>query len=249
MTHPAKKLSSLSWLASDPVKEKGWSFLSFYLSDNDSLFNFSEFECSTKRDLHKVLDACLQNNKQVFKNSQVTSVVQVQLKSCDCIIKRYNARSLLHHLKRSIRVSRASRCWNMSYAFSAAGINVATPYLMHERRIGPFRLGAYFVSEKLRGEELKTALPKMTTAQKKQVLALIANVFEKMREAKITHGDMKASNIMWVNEQLYFIDLDASKIHVTHASWQHSHSKDVKRFLKNWKDQPELLALFSELAQ
>ena len=68
-----------------------------------------------------------------------------------------------------------------------------------------------------------------------------------MREAKVTHGDMKATNLMWVNERLFFIDLDGAKKHVSQQSWQHAHKKDVKRFLKNWRDQPDLLSLFDDL--
>ena len=183
-----------------------------------------------------------------LKNDQTTTVIEHTVVDKNVVIKRYNARNLKHCLSRAVRKSRAQRCWDMSFEFVNIGLNVAEPLLMYEQRFGPLRLDAYFVNEKLSGVELLTALPTMTQGQKEQVVAQIYDAFNKMREAKITHGDMKATNLMWVNEQLYFIDLDASKCHRSDFLFTRANNKDKKRFMKNWKDKPELLALFSELA-
>ena len=137
----------------------------------------------------------------------------------------------------------------MSYDFAQAGLNIAMPFLMHEQRFGPLRLDAYFISEALSGHELLSALPAMSDEQKQSVVVQLTQAFEKMRTAKITHGDMKATNLMWVDERLFFIDLDGAKKHVNQTSWQRAHKKDVKRFLKNWRDQPELLNLFDGLEE
>ena len=68
-----------------------------------------------------------------------------------------------------------------------------------------------------------------------------------MQEHKISHGDLKATNLLWVDNQLYFIDLDAARQHKTIASWQRANKRDKKRFLKNWRDTPELEALFARI--
>jgi len=52
---------------------------------------------------------------------------------------------------------------------------------------------------------------------------------------------------MWVDGKLFFIDLDASRKHALNKTWLHSHKKDKKRFMKNWRDNPSLLALFDDL--
>jgi len=144
-------------------------------------------------------------------------------------------------------LSRARRCWSMSYVFSQAGLNVARPVFMYEQRIGPLRLDAYFVSETLHAEELLTALPKMNDKEKLAVVVAVDEAFKKMLKAKISHGDMKATNIMWADNKLFFIDLDASKRHTIQALARWKNTKDIKRFLKNWDDQPDLLALFDKL--
>ena len=60
---------------------------------------------------------------------------------------------------------------------------------------------------------------------------------------------MKATNLLWVDGALYFIDLDAAKKHAWWSlTWGKAHAKDKRRFLKNWAEKPDLLSLFSELA-
>jgi len=180
---------------------------------------------------------------EVLKHDQTTTVARHN----GLIVKRYNPRSQLHKVKRAFRRSRASRCWVMSYAFNRADLNVAQPIMMYERRVGPIRTDAYFVSKDLYGEELLSALPNMCDEQQQKVLSALRHAFVQMRKHKLTHGDMKASNLLWVDGELFFVDLDAAKQHKTKSSWKISHSKDIKRFLKNWQNYPKLTALFSAL--
>ena len=68
-----------------------------------------------------------------------------------------------------------------------------------------------------------------------------------MQQYKISHGDMKASNLLWVDSELFFIDLDAARQHHSEASWRRANIRDRKRFLKNWRGIPELELLFAWL--
>lgn len=189
----------------------------------------------------------LQRQSKILKDDRTTTVACLHLKPRQMVLKRYNARSWGHVISRSVRRSRASRCWQMSYAFANAGIRVAAPYLMYEQRFGPLRLNAYFVSEYLPGEELLKALPSMDAEQQSRVLQKIRDAYQRMRAAKLSHGDLKASNLIWHNDELYFIDLDAAQQHRSISSWSRAHHKDRQRFSKNWRDQPALLALFADL--
>ena len=236
------------WLKDNIINVSGWAFVCRYLTnDKTASFDLDSLGIDRLRDASQKLDQSMMNASKVFKNDLTTSVAQLDLKAGQYIAKRYNARNIKHHFTRAVRKSRAQRCWDMSFEFARIGLNVATPAMMYEKRVGPFRLDAYFVNEKLSGVELLTALPTMTQGQKEQVVVQIHDAFSKMRKAKVTHGDMKATNLMWVDEQLYFIDLDASKCHCSDLSFARANNKDKKRFMKNWKDKPELLALFSQL--
>ena len=191
------------------------------------------------------LDELLQDTSSAFKHDRTTTVARIELGDQAMVLKRYNPRNQWHKVKRALRRSRARRCWKMSYAFTEAGLNVAAPILMLEDRFGPFRLDAYFLNEYLEGQELVAALPTMDDQQRQKVADAIEDAFDKMKAAWLTHGDLKASNLMWSNEELYFIDLDAAQQHSNPVTWLKGHSKDRKRFLKNWQGDSRLLSIFA----
>lgn len=193
------------------------------------------------------LDQLLAQASSTFKHDKTTTVAKVMLSDQSAVLKRYNPRSAWHSVSRSLRQTRARRCWNMSYAFHQAGLKVAKPILMLEQRFGPIRLDAYFANELLEGQELLKALPNMQPDEQQQVLVAIKEAFKQMQDAMLTHGDMKASNLIWSGTELYFIDLDASQQHRSKVSWNASHQRDRARFIKNWHDQVELMALFSDI--
>lgn len=193
------------------------------------------------------LDEILDSSVQVYKHDRTTSVAAVKMGEQNFVLKRYNARNYWHVVKRAFRRTRARRCWQMSYAFKRAGLNVAEPILMFEKRFGPICQNAYFMNRKLRGEELLGLLPEMSCEKQQKVASEIKHIFVKMRQHKISHGDMKASNLIWKEDKLFFIDLDAAQKHITPIGWLAAHRKDKKRFLKNWQAQPQLMTLFNDL--
>jgi len=229
------------WVQQEIIHRVGWSARVWQRRNTESFLKVDG--C--------VLDEVLANTEVAFKHDQTTTVAKLDLVSeqgpVHLVLKRYNPRSLWHTFKRAFRRSRARRCWNMSYLFSRAGLNVAPPVLMLEQRFGPIRLNAYFVNEFLEGEELLSALPVMSVEQQSEVVVAVKSAFAKMQAARLTHGDMKASNLIWVAGELFFIDLDAAQRHSSMLSWRKSHQKDKKRFLKNWRDHPALLTLLAEL--
>jgi serine/threonine protein kinase len=189
----------------------------------------------------------LTNSADPLKDDRTTTVQRISRGDDQFILKRYNARNLWHRFKRAFRRSRASRCWDMSECFRRAGLSVAEPICMLEKRFGPICQDAYFITRFIPGEELLDLLPALNNQQQRQIAREIENAFSIMRDYQLSHGDLKATNLLWYNEKIFFVDLDAAKRHNNHRNWQRAHRKDRKRFLKNWREQPEILALFSEL--
>ncbi|MBX2847871.1 MAG: hypothetical protein KTR16_06110 [Acidiferrobacterales bacterium] len=193
---------------------------------------------------HTSLDQAIEMVKP-YKHDQTTTVAQVSIDGFEVVLKRYNPRSLLHKFKRALRQTRARRCWQMSYVFAESGLNVARPIFMFERRFFFLRGNAYFATKYLDGAELLQILPKMDREQQLEVVMALRDAMKVMRQNKISHGDMKASNLLWVDNQLFFIDLDGARYHRTFISWQRSNKRDRRRFLKNWREMPEIEALFA----
>ena len=197
---------------------------------------------------YQQLDALIEQG-ELLKHDVTTSVVRIGIAGRNVIVKRFNARSQWHRLNRAIRQSRASRCWQMSYSFQQAGLSVARPLLMFERRFGPLRRTAYFVSEALDGVELLSNLASFPESEKKLLVKAINDAFLCMKKNRLSHGDLKASNLIWQDGRLYFIDLDAARHHTSEQSWLSAHKKDCDRFLKNWRDDEGLVSLFESLSQ
>ena len=230
--------SDTEWIGQKVLKISKWRYRYWKKANsNTNIFNNHPSNLD--------LDSFIENSDTVYKNDRTTTVVKLEQDGETYVLKRYNARNQLHKFKRTFRQTRASRCWQMSYQFQQAGLNVAEPVLMYEKRFGPVRADAYFINKFLVGIELLKQLPLMDAVEQQQVVLAITDSFNKMRLNKISHGDMKASNLMWVEGELFFIDLDASKKHLTNFGWNFSHKKDKKRFMKNWENKPKIQKLFN----
>ncbi len=224
------------WLTQGIIKTKQWQFYRYVVD---------WFEPHNKFNRQQI-DQWLES-VQSYKHDQTTTVAKVTIGKFDLVLKRYNARSFGHKIKRSLRQSRAQRCWNMSYIFAQAGLNVAPPIFMFEERFFFIRKHAFFANEYLSGDELLEVLPAMHETEQLQVVEAFKEAMTIMLKYKLSHGDMKASNLLWVNQQLFFIDLDGARQHRYAVSWLRSNKRDRKRFLKNWSGNSELEALFSWL--
>lgn len=230
-------MSTRSWLQQTFSEVSNWRQRHFIVDTHSELL-----EANTSN-----LDQLLAESSVLFKDDRTTTVGLYETNQQQFVVKRYNARNMGHAIKRALRQSRAMRCWRLSYEFQQAGLRVAPPVLMFEKRFGPLCGNAYFVNKYLQGTELLALLPRASDKQKLEIASQVENAFKKMRDYGLTHGDMKASNILWVDEQLYFVDLDAARKHRTRISWNHANKRDIKRFRKNWSGNTELLSLFESL--
>ena len=81
----------------------------------------------------------------------------------------------------------------------------------------------------------------------KKTLGEIVEILCKLRHERISHGDLKASNILLSSRGPVLIDLDAMRQHKTESTYQQAARKDINRFLRNWQDNPVLLATARQL--
>ncbi len=177
----------------------------------------------------------------VLKDDGATTVVKIAVAENNYIVKRYNARSLGHAVKRSLRQSRAERCWQMSTEFQHVGLTVAEPIAMLERRFGPFCGNAYFVSACVDGVELLEWLPQQQEPVQQQVAAEIRQLFSTFLQHRLSHGDMKATNLLWSDQKIVLIDLDAACVHRFSVLARRGYLRDVRRFIRNGECFAEIL--------
>ena len=82
--------------------------------------------------------------------------------------------------------------------------------------------------------------------QNLEVVDRIVKLFKKMESAQISHGDMKATNIIIDNKRPVLIDLDAMRKHISKTRFLHFQREDKKRFFKNLSAIPEVDKLFEK---
>lgn len=173
---------------------------------------------------------------QFLKRGNTATVVKVSGNSGDWVMKRYNIKNFWHGLSRCFRPSRAWISWESAHRLELLGIATPTPLAMRENRAGPFRREAYLVTECAVGDNLQTWLLKQSDTQVPEWLNVeVYRLFDILWRSAVSHGDMKATNLIVSGEQLQVIDLDAVRWHRYKASFVKAYSRDLQRFMDNWQ--------------
>jgi len=178
-----------------------------------------------------------------LKNGNTCTVGLVQAGARKIVIKRYNIKNLLHGLSRALRRTRASISWRNAHLLNIYNIPTPTPLALVEKRWGMVRGRSYFLTAFAEGPNLAEmyADAGMPEARKKQVAEKVANLLRKLYLLKIEHGDLKASNLKLVDDEPFVLDLDAMKQHRCAWWFRKRHARDLRRFLKNWQNAPDIL--------
>ncbi len=199
----------------------------------------------TKKLIERLEDDCRGNGMPkgatLFKDDRATTLYRVPSEVGDLIVKRYNTKNLWHLLRRNFQVSRARNCLRMAQRYSAAGIRVAQPIAMIESRLGPFAGRSWYVSRFVDSVLLSDYLDMEDWATPlHSIQGKVPALFEVLRDHALSHGDMKATNLLVHDDNLVVIDLDSAKQH----RWKFFHRlalrRDKARFLENWNEQPLL---------
>ncbi len=176
--------------------------------------------------------------QKLYKHDRTTSVVLVAGDNQKFVIKRYNTKDLWHIIRRSVRSSRAAICWRRAYRFMDIGITTAPPVAMIEKRFGPLRGRSYYITEHVNGTLCIDYLSDIADAD--HVIGGIKRIFSNMLAHHVSHGDMKAANLLVTNKQVVLLDLDAAKEHKTVSRAARAYRRDRSRFLRNWNPQSSL---------
>lgn len=158
----------------------------------------------------------------LLKNDLATTLWLVPVEGRVFVVKRYNIKNFWYALKRGFTQSRAARNWRNALYLRDCGIPTPTPIAMMEKRFGPWRRTAYFINEYIPGTETHH-----------QMTEQIQDLLKKFYDHKITHGDMKLTNILVSNDKVLLLDLDSMRIHRTrNFCFRRAHQKDKDRVQK-----------------
>ena len=189
------------------------------------------------------LDAVLNDPVcQIVKSDNTTTVGMISCDGKKFIVKRYNTKNLWHYVRRSLRRARAENCWHFARLLHGLGVPTAPAVAWIQESVGPLNARSWFISDFIEGPTCQDHLTSnIELSQAQVVLHRIVKAWKTLREHHISHGDMKASNILLHWERPLLVDLDATRQHRSRRSYQEALESDVQRFLKNWQKSPQLL--------
>lgn len=224
-------------------------------------FRRSSIQIEAKFDTHgfrHLLQKIAQNNDAIplnhsLKQDIATTIWWLEYNKHTLVVKRYNTQNLWHTIRRSFRRSRARNCWNMSKIFEQSGVNTPARIAVIQEWMGPFKLRSWFVSQYIHGIDLDHYLYAREHNQHpeekriKTVYDAASRLFKNLKAHRLTHGDLKATNILLSEDKLYLIDLDAAHQYRFGPGLKRARLKDWHRFMKNWQRQAEVQRIFETI--
>lgn len=168
-----------------------------------------------------------------LKSGRTCTVARVRGTTRTLVIKRYNLKNRGHALSRLWRPSRAWHSWVEGNRLRLLGIPTPAPLAVIEERWGPLRGRAWMITDYCAGPNLADHLPPDCEPPPGEAGA-IRSLFETLFRARISHGDLKATNLLWSEGELYLVDLDAMRQHRSVMAHRRAWRRDRARLLKNW---------------
>lgn len=173
-----------------------------------------------------------------------STVVLVEHNGRKLVIKRYNIKGLKHWLRRCCRPSRAWHSWIEGNRLAFLTIATPRPLAMLELRWLGLRRRSYLITEYTTGEDIIARFqPYLSGSPPELELVALDQLFEALLRERISHGDLKGTNLFWEQGNWALIDLDSAQQHCSDASFARAYAKDRARFLRNWPVESTLYRL------
>ena len=184
---------------------------------------------------------------EILKAGGSATVARVVVNGRPLVVKRYNIKGVGHWLRRCWRPSRAWHSWREGNRLVFLGIPTAKPLAMLEKRTFWLRSRAYLVLECLDGENILARFePYIGSTPPQAELAGVEELFAALLRERISHGDMKGTNLIWHDGRWALIDLDAMHQHRARRIFARAFAADRARFLENWPAGSALRRLLDE---
>ncbi len=187
----------------------------------------------------------------LLKEGNTATVGLVEVDGRSLVLKRYNIKGTWHGLQRAFQVTRGWKSWRNGHMLLFLGIPTPRPVALVEERYGPLRSRAFLLTEAVSGPHaLQYFSGDLDTLPDAGPFARqLADILEGLYAASISHGDLKATNLLVPDSGPTLIDLDAMRQHRSRGSFRKAFNKDLDRFMKNWEKVPDAKALFDPLVE
>jgi len=184
-------------------------------------------------DFIEQIDA-LMDKGQILKNGRACYVSHLTWNDRDIVVKRYNHKGFIHSLRHTIKNSRARRGWLHAHRLRMLNIATPKPLAYIEQCKGLLVWKSYLVTEYVEGQKLYDFLRDGNTSeeQRSKIRGQVMELIKRLEKHRITHGDLKHSNILITDLGPVLTDLDGMKVHKCDGMHRYRFKKDIKRFWK-----------------
>ncbi len=181
------------------------------------------------RQVDALMDAGL-----ILKNGNTSSVSRLTWNGRDLVVKRYNHKGIAHSLRHTAKKSRACRSWLHGLRLEMLDIPTPRPLAYIERRKAGLVWKSYLVTEYVEGRKLHDFLHDDAVSQEQRLAATqaVMKLIERLWKYRITHGDLKHTNVLVTKYGPVLTDLDGMTVHRWKLLYKNKRTKDMERFLK-----------------
>jgi len=181
----------------------------------------------------------------LLKDGSRSKVGSYQLKSGrEVVLKYYYPTHIIKKLRNRLAGSRCQRSWIAAHGFLHLGIPTPRPLAIAEfHQLGLFNSMSFLATDQFQGVQLRF----LEESRYEKIAPALKSAFQTMANFRLAHGDLKNANIL-INKdnEITFVDLDATRFNLRGNSWEQAQSHDRKRFHKNWKDNPYAAGIFND---
>ena len=170
----------------------------------------------------------------ILKNGSTSSVSRLIWNGKDVVVKRYNHRGLAHSLRHTAKRSRACRAWLHGHRLEMLDIPTPKPLAYMEQRKAGLVWKSYLVTEYVEGRKLDDFLHDEGVSREQRLAATgaVMRLLERLWKYRITHGDLKHTNVLVTRNGPVLTDLDGMTVHRWKLLYKNKRTKDMERFLK-----------------
>ena len=169
-----------------------------------------------------------------LKQGNTCTIKSILLDNQHYVIKRYNPKGLLYELTHIGQTSRARKSWINAHLLRFMGILTPEPVALIEQKLSMGNYYRYFISKQVTAPNSWSFFCEHPFIHHKNVADRLLSLFNKLAEYKITHGDLKGSNILIKQNKICILDLDGMQQHKKEQQFKKSWLRDKRRFLNYW---------------
>lgn len=221
---------------SQSIQYNDWHIIHSPVLSLDWLYELLELELPTTKDA----------DNSVLKLEDDSLILKLESDIGFVAAKHYRKRSIKRVLRNTFGQSRAHRSWQYANYLLDQGLNTPEPLaFIEEQKVG-LKWRAWYIcrfDESATCDEYYLHADSLTPAMVNNASAIV-DMFIKLRECRLSHGDFKASNLLMSAEMPSLIDLDSIKLNSNERSAERMWRRDINRFMDNWHERYDIYTQF-----